>query len=105
MIAFPDMIGVAVANVFQLRIDFPAPAALGNNGMELFLAGLANRHPQAIICEDIQLLDIIYRFAAHDRVHTAGVVADHSAQRAVCVCSRIGRQDQLALFRSIAQFH
>ena len=58
---------------------------------------------QAVISNDAQLLDVIYGFAAHHRVHAAGVISDHAPQSAVVVRGRIRGKGQMIFLRGIAK--
>ncbi len=62
--------------------------------------GRADAHPQAVVGQDLERVDVVGRPRAaarerrHHRVHAAGVVADHAAERAVVVGRRIGTEGQ-----------
>jgi len=45
---------------------------------EILRAGRADVHALAAVSEDLKRLDVVVRLARHDRVHAAGVVADHA---------------------------
>ena len=71
--------------------------------LELFRAGAAHGHARAIVEHDVEGLDVVGDLAAQQAVHAATVVADHAAQRAARVSSRIGRVGQVMQFGSLAQ--
>ena len=64
---------------------------------------VADRHAQAVVGQDLQLVDVLLGLAGHLRVHAAGVVADHPAERAVGVRGRIGAERQAVRRRGGAQ--
>ncbi|HLX59199.1 MAG TPA: hypothetical protein VKR83_19450 [Ktedonobacteraceae bacterium] len=80
-----DEVGVGISQRFEARIDVAAPPAFANDLREFLVAGLADAQAQAIVGEDIQRLDVLARLARHHGVGAAGIVADHTAQRALRV--------------------
>ena len=80
-----------------------AASTFANDTVKLFLAGRADLHALAVISKDVEGLDVVVGFAGHDRVHAAGVVADHAAKRAAVVSCGIGREGQVMLFGLAAQ--
>ncbi len=101
--AFPYQGGIAIAQPLQAGVDLPSAATLRQDRGKLRLAGLADRHAGSVVQQNVQRFDIVDRLAAHQRVHTAGVVADHPTERTAAVRRRIGRKGQLMLFCRIAK--
>ena len=54
-------------------------------------------HALTAVSEDLKRLDVVVRLAGHDRVHAAGVIADHASERAAVVGSGIGRKSEMVL--------
>ncbi len=102
-IALPDQRRIAVAQLAQPAVDLASPAAGADDAPQLLLARGADPQPQALIGEDLQLLDVVVRLAGHHRVHAAGVVADHAAESAVVVGGRIGTEGQTVRLGRVAQ--
>ncbi len=48
-------------------------------------------------------LDVVGGPACHDRMHAAGVVAEHAAQRVVVVCRRVGAEGEMMRLRRLPQ--
>jgi hypothetical protein len=84
-------------------IDFGPLAARRDDGAQLLRRGRPNPHAQAVIGENIQTFDVIRRAARHDRMHAAGIVADHAAERAVIVRGRIRTEREVMLLSGVAQ--
>ena len=99
-----DQIGVLVANAAQLGIDFSAAPALRDDGFKLgFAVDCAHGHLRAVIQQDAQFDDVVDRFSSQQRVRSAGIISDHSAQRAAAVRRGIGAERELIFFRAVAQ--
>jgi hypothetical protein len=62
---------------------------------------LSHAHPQAIIDQHLELLDVVDRLAAHGRVRATGVVTDHAAQRTVRMRGRVGGEREVVLLRGL----
>src|SRR5260370_13610263 len=58
---------------------------------------------QAVVGDDIELLDVVVGFAGHYRMDAAGVVADHAAQRAAVVRGGIRGESQVMFFSGVAE--
>src|SRR6185312_271459 len=101
--ALPYSIGVAVANRLELSVDLTAAAALSDDGIQIGFTCLTDSHAQAVVRENIEFLDVIFRSTCGYRVNTTRVIADHAAQRAVLVRGRIGPDRQMMLFRFVAK--
>ena len=91
-------VAVAVAQVAQRRsrsrLDAP-PAAIGR--VELASSPLPTREPGAVVEQHVERLDVVGGDAGQDRVHAAGVVADHAAERAAAVRGGIGAEGEVVL--------
>ncbi len=99
-----DQAGVLVADVPQLGIDRAAPPSLRNDGIEFGLAGnRAHRHLRAVVEQNAQLDDVVDRFSGQQGMRAAGIISDHSAERAAAVRGWIGAERQLMLLRAVAQ--
>ena len=57
----------------------------------------------AVIGEDVELLDIVRGAPGHHRMHAAGIVAEHAAERVVVVRRRVGAEGQMMLLGGVAQ--
>ena len=99
-----DQAGVLIADVPQLGINFAAAPALRNDGIEFGLAGDgAHCHLRAVVEQDAQLDDVVDRFSGQQGMRAAGIVSDHSAERAAAVRGGIGAERQLMFLRAVAQ--
>ncbi len=98
-----DLVGVAVAQAAQRAIDLGTPAAVANDAGERRVVGRADGHPRAVVGDDVERDDVVAGLAAHHRVHAAGVVADHPAQRVVRMRRRVRRERQVVALRGVAQ--
>ncbi len=58
----------------------------------------ADFHAEAVVGEDFQRLDVVVRFAGHDRMYAAGVVADHAAESAAVVSGGIRPEGEVVFF-------
>ncbi len=86
--------GVAVPQLAQPAVDLAAPAAGADDAVDLRLRRRAHPQPQAVVGEDLQLLDVVGGPAGGQRMHAAGVVADHAADRAPAVGGGIGAEGE-----------
>jgi hypothetical protein len=102
-IAGADQIGVAMAQFVELAIDLAVPPAGGNDRAQLILARRSDAQPQPVIGQDVELAHIVGGAAGHHRMHAAGIVADHAAQRVVVVGRRIGAKRQVIFLGGVAQ--
>jgi hypothetical protein len=98
-----DLVGVAVAERSEPGVDLGAAPTAGDDGGQLLVARRAHPHAEAIIGQDLQLLHIVHRLAAHDGVGAAGVVADHPAEGAVGVGRGVGREGEAVDLGGIAE--
>ena len=55
-------------------------------------------HADTVVGEDFQSLDVVVGLAGHDRMHAAGVVADHAAESAAAVSGGVGTEGEVMLF-------
>src|ERR1039458_6187786 len=92
-----DLLAVAVGEGLEAGVDFGAASTFANEAVEVVRAGRADVHALATVGEDLKRLDVVVRLAGHDRVHAAGVVADHAPERAAVVGSGIGREGEVVL--------
>src|SRR5438874_6942434 len=63
----------------------------------------AHMETLTLIREDVQGVDIVVRLSAHHRMHTAGIISDHAAERAVGMCGRIGGEGEMMPLGGITQ--
>ncbi len=54
-----NIVGVTVANCFQLRVDFAAPTARGDDRFQLFWGRFADAKSRPVVCQDFQLMCIV----------------------------------------------
>ncbi len=98
----PHLLGMSIAELFEPRIDLPDPAPRRDPRLELRLARRAHAHPRPVIQQHVQRHDIVDRLPAHQRMHAAGVIPDHAAQRASAMRRRIRRKGEVKLLRRLA---
>src|ERR1700687_423077 len=91
------LLAIAVGEGLEAGGGLSAAAPFANEAVEVVGAGRANVHALAAVGEHFQRLDVVVRLAGHDRVHAAGVVADHAPERAAVVGSGIGRKGKMVL--------
>ena len=60
-------------------------------------------HPVTVVRQDVELVDVVVGLPRHDCVHAAGVVADHSADRAVAVRGRVGTEREAVFLGRVAE--
>src|SRR6185503_9156935 len=96
-------LAVLIANATQPSVDLCLPPPRDDDAVEFSLAGLADLEPNSIVGKDFEFLDVLVRLPRHDRMHTAGVVADHPSQGATAVARGIGAESQVVLFGSRPQ--
>src|SRR5205085_1208759 len=102
-IARAYQVGICVAESFEPGVDFTASTARVDDPFKLLIICLADAHAQTIVCEDIQLLNVIGCHPGHDRMRAAGVVANHPTQRTPGMSCRIRSKCELMLLRGVAQ--
>ena len=93
--ARPHQVRVGVAEAAQARIDLAAAPSAGDDGAQLILGGSANPHAGSVVKQNIERLDIVDGLAAEQGMDAAGVVADHTSQRAAAMGCRVGRKGKL----------
>jgi hypothetical protein len=71
--------------------------------LEFLIAGLPDAHPHPIVRQDLQLLDVLIGFTAHQRVDAAGVIADHASERTVMMRRRVWREGQMVLLGRVTE--
>jgi hypothetical protein len=101
--AAADQVRVAVAQVPQSAVNRAPATACFDLALEVGLAHWTNSEAQAVVGENLQLLGVVRRLAAHHGVGAAGVVADHTAEGAVLVRRWIGSQRQMMLLGCVAE--
>src|SRR5208282_4792858 len=92
------LLTIAVGERLEAGVDFSAAATFANEAFEIVSAGCADVHALPAVGEDFKRLDIVVSLSGHDRVHAAGVVADHASECAAVVGRRIGRESKVVLF-------
>src|SRR5216117_2477747 len=102
-IALSNQIAVLIPQRFQSGVNPASPAAFPNDCVQFLIAGLTYFHSQAIVCQDLQFLDVVIRLPRHDRVHATRVVTNHSAQSATVMRSGIRSEGQVVLLSGVAQ--
>ncbi len=102
-VPLPHQRRVAIAQIAQLPVNNAALTSFGNDSREFIIARAANAHAAALVCKDVEFLDVIDGFTCHHRVHAARVVADHAADRAVLMRRRIGSERELVFFSGVIQ--
>ena len=99
----PHLLAVAIGKRLQPSIDFGAASALMNEAFVVVGTGRPHAHALAAVGQDLERLDIVIRLAGHDRVHAAGVIADHASQGAAIMRSGVGRKCKVMLLGRGAQ--
>ena len=102
-IALADECGVSVPDFAQALIDGAATPALADDGLQIALAGSAHFHARAVVEQDVELFNVVHGLAGKQRMCSAGVVANHPAQRAAAVRGGIGDEGEVMGFRLAAQ--
>jgi hypothetical protein len=102
-IAIADERRIPIAEPFERRVDLTAAAPIGDDAFEFVLARLTDPQPQTLVRQDLELLDVVDRIAAHHGVNAARVVPDHPAERAVRVRRGVRREGQMVLLGGFAQ--
>src|SRR5208337_1305990 len=93
----PHLLAIAIRERPESGVDLGAPSAFPNEEFEVIGVGSAHVHALAAIGENLERIDIVVRFAGHDRVHAAGIVADHASECAAVVRGRIGSESKMVL--------
>src|SRR2546421_1820120 len=96
-------VGVLIAEVFEPGINLAASSPLFDDALEFFVAGLAHSQAETIVCENVQLFDVIDRLAGHYRMGAARVVTDHAAESAVLVSGRVWSKGEAVALCFVAQ--
>ena len=102
-IAGPDERRVPVAEAAQPRVDLRPPAALRNDARELVVRRRAGVDARAVAGDDVEPQDVVVGFAGQDRVDAAGVVSDHSPERAARVGRRVRSEREPVPLGRVAQ--
>ena len=93
-----NVVAIAIGELLETGVDLGAAATFALDAGEIFLAGSADVQALAIVGKDFERLDVVVGFTGHDRVHAAGIVADHTAESATVVSGGIGREGEVMLF-------
>jgi hypothetical protein len=101
--AAADQLAVAISDRAQAGVDLTPPPALADDAGELLVAGGPDVQAQAVVGEDLQLLDVVSGAAGHDRMDPAGVVADHAAEGAAVVGGGVGTEGEVVGLGSVTQ--
>src|SRR3989440_966444 len=96
-------VGVLIAEVFEPGINLAASPSPFDDALEFFVAGLAHSQAETIVCENVQLFNVIDRLPGHYRMGAARVVTDHAAKSAVLVSGRVWSKGQVVAFCFVAQ--
>ena len=88
---------VLITQSAQTGIDFTATATSGDDGLEFVFRGRSNGKDSAVVEQNLQLQRVVVRLAAVERVRSAGIIAQHAAERAVRVGCRVGREEKAVL--------
>src|SRR5206468_1749480 len=81
-VAGADVVSVAVRDLTHAAVDLGAPSALPDDTRELLVIGRADPHACAVVGEHLHAAHRIDHLAVGLRGGSAGVVADHPADRA-----------------------
>ena len=101
--AFADPVGVPVAEVAEAGVDGAPAAPLRHDAVQVGVRRRADGHARAVVRQDVERHDVRVGLPGHDRVHAAGVVPDHAAQRAPPVRRGIGPERQTVRLRRGAE--
>src|SRR5579859_2163867 len=69
-----DQVRVPVAQTLQSGVDLAAPTAVTDDLLQLRIARAADAEPQAIVREDLELLDVVRSPSSDYGMHAARVV-------------------------------
>ena len=97
-----DLVGVGVAESFEVGVDFAGAASGGDVGSEFGFGGGADGQAGAVVEEDVEGEDVVDGFSAHEGVDAAGVVADHAADGASAVGGGVGGEGEGEFFCGFA---
>src|SRR5579884_4448433 len=64
---------------------------------------LTDSHADPVVGENFQFFYVVIGFAAHYRMNTAAVIADHAADSAAVVAGGIGSKGQMMFFGGVAE--
>jgi hypothetical protein len=97
-----DLIGVGVADLFEVGVDFACAASGLDVGFEFGFGRVADRHAGAVVKEEVEGEDVVDGFPSHQRVDSAGVVADHAPDGAARMRGRIGCEGEVEALGGVA---
>jgi hypothetical protein len=103
-IALPDEVGILVTNGLEALVDLATSALRTDDTGEFFLAGWTHPQPYPIIGQHLHLVDVISDAPGHGRVHTTGVVAQHTAKGTPAMRGGIrSKREVVFLLQGLAQ--
>ena len=85
---------VCVADLSEPRVDLGFAAG---GAPDVVVSRLADAHARAVVQKHVEPFDVVDGLPRHQRMHAAGVVADHSAERAMRVRRGIRAERELVL--------
>ncbi len=71
--------------------------------LKFFFRRRANRQLRAVVQQNVESLDVIDSFTSEQGMSAAGVIPDHSAERASAMRRGIGAKRQMVKFGALAQ--
>src|SRR5438309_3987365 len=74
-----------------------------NDLVQFGSGGRTHTHANAVVGKDFQFFYIFVSLAGHYRMHAAGIISNHSAERTSAVRSGIGAESQIVFLGGIAQ--
>ena len=98
-----DTISVPVAERLQLCVDISNSASALNGCVHLLIIHPADSHASAVVEQNVHRLKIVDSFTGHLRMRAAGIISQHAAKCAMCMCGGIRPPGQLVRFSSVPQ--
>ena len=95
--------GVAIANARQACVDLAYAAAGADQRVEFGRRRGADRHPGAVVENDVERFHVVDGFAAQQTVDAATVVADDAAEGAARMRGGVGRVGEVMNLGGVAQ--
>src|SRR5437660_6821 len=75
--ALPNLIVIQGCQARELAVDLATTSWFTADVLEIMAGGSANPEADSFVCQDVELFDVVVRFAGHDRVHATGVIPNH----------------------------
>ena len=106
----PDELAVFVSKIDKLPVNLSAPSAFTGDLLKTDIICFSNAHDCAVVKQYLELAHVVRtaRPAAvkfgHHGMHTAGVIAQHAANRAMTVRGRVGTENQAVFLQRFLQF-